>query len=232
MATIAELLRQYMVAMYDPTRGAILMELGHAEELTPTQIARRLGLTANNVYHHMRVLREMGVVDPPRAVPRETYVEKYYRINADLAAAVNSDPEWLDKTQASQTSADRKALFTGMCMTMAQLLMRAARRYQAMDDEAFERKFYETQDIMASVNSMDHEKLVRRLASLRGILAEEWRADAEVRPKDAADDADTPSDGAVARPGRETSANRRNIVLIAALPLLWDEEERPGPTTS
>ncbi len=232
MATIAELLRQYMVAMYDPTRGAILMELGHAEELTPTQIARRLGLTANNVYHHMRVLREMGVVDPPRAVPRETYVEKYYRINADLAAAVNSDPEWLDKTQASQTSADRKALFTGMCMTMAQLLMRAARRYQAMDDEAFERKFYETQDIMASVNSMDHEKLVRRLASLRGILAEEWRADAEARPKDAADDADTPSDGAVARPGRETSANRRNIVLIAALPLLWDEEERPGPTTS
>jgi len=36
MATTAELLRQYMVAMYDPTRGAILMELGHAEELTPT----------------------------------------------------------------------------------------------------------------------------------------------------------------------------------------------------
>ena len=232
MATIAELLRQYMVAMYDPTRGAILMELGHAEELTPTQIARRLGLTANNVYHHMRVLREMGVVDPPRAVPRETYVEKYYRINADLAAAVNSDPEWLDKTQASQTAADRKALFTGMCMTMAQLLMRAARRYQAMDDEEFERKFYETQDIMASVNSMDHEKLVQRLASLRGVFAEEWRADAEARPKDGADDADTPTDGAVANAGRETSANRRNIVLIAALPLLWDEDERLGPTTS
>ena len=217
MAILADLLKRYIVAMYDPTRGAILMELGQEGELTPTQIARRLGVTANNVYHHMRVLRELEVVDPPRAVPRETYVEKYYRINPELAAAVNSDPNWVDKTQADMSSADRKALFCGMFMTMAQLLMRAARRYQAMDDDDFERRFYDTQDIMASVNTMDHAKLQRGLAGLRGMLAEEWSADAEERAEDAA----------AAAAGSVRRADR-NLVLMASLPLLWDDE--PGET--
>ena len=216
MATLADLLKQYIVAMYDPTRGAILMELGQEGELTPTQIARRLGVTANNVYHHMRVLRELGIVDPPRAVPRETYVEKYYRINPELAAAVNSDPDWVDKTQADMSSADRKALFCGMFMTMAQLLMRAARRYQAMDDDDFERRFYDTQNIMASVNTMDQAKLTRRLTSLRGMLAEEWSADADERAQDA-------TDAAAGSPRRHDD---RNLILMASLPLLWDDE--PG----
>ena len=72
MATVTELLRWYIQAMSDPTRGAIMSELYHAGELTPTQLARRLGLTANNIYHHMRVLRKLELVDPPRVVPRET----------------------------------------------------------------------------------------------------------------------------------------------------------------
>lgn len=215
MATRAELLKQYMVAMYDPTRGAILMELGQVGELTPTQIARRLGVTANNIYHHMRVLRELEVVDPPRAVPRDTYVEKYYRINPALAAMVNSDPNWVDNSQEHMTAADRKALFCGMFMTMAQLLMRAARRYQSMDDDDFQRRLYDSQDIMASVNTMDHTKLVRRLAGVRGMLAEEWRADAEAQAS-AADGADA---------GAHTD---RNLVLMASLPLLWDDDEQPG----
>ncbi|HET9109265.1 MAG TPA: winged helix-turn-helix domain-containing protein [Ktedonobacterales bacterium] len=211
MATVAELLRNYIAAISDPTRGAILMELGHAQELTPTQIARRLGMTANNVYHHMRVLREMGVVDPPRAVPRETYVEKYYRVNADLVAAVNSDPEWLDKMQVSLTAADRKALFTGVCMTMAQLLMRAARRYEAMDDDAFDQLVYQRQLGMASINNMRRDKLERRLATLRDMLAKE-QAD---------DRAGAEASGASAS---EAPSAERDTVLMAGLPLFWDDE--------
>lgn len=209
MATVNELLRSYIAAISDPTRGAILMELGHAEELTPTQLARRLGMTANNVYHHMRVLREMGVVDPPRAVPRETYVEKYYRVNADLVAAVNSDPEWLDKMQVSLTAADRKALFTGVCMTMAQLLMRAARRYEAMDDDAFDQLVYQRQLGMASINNMRRDKLERRLATLRDMLAKEQADDrAAVEASEAS----------------EAPSAERDTVLMAGLPLFWDDE--------
>lgn len=207
MGTVAELLRQYIAALSDPTRGAIMVELAHAEELTPTQIARRLGLTANNVYHHMRVLRELGVVDPPRAVPRETYVEKYYRINADLVAAVNSDPEWLDKLQAPMTSADRKALFTGMCMTTAQLLMRAARRYEAMDDDAFDSLVYQRQMGMVSINHLTREQLMRRLASLRAMLAEEHAADAATQQG---------ADAKVPAPP--------HMALMVGLPFIWEDE--------
>lgn len=214
MTTVAELLRRYIEAMTDPTRGAILMELAHAKELTPTQIARRLEMTANNVYHHMRVLRQMDVVDPPRVVPRETYVEKYYRINADLVAAVNSDPEWLDKAQTTLTAADHKALFSGMCMTMAQQLMRAARRYQAMDDDAFERRFFAPQWVMASINTMDRDKLMRRLASLRALLAQEQRDDAEANAANGVDVNDF--------------TGQNNLVLMAGLPLMWDDEVTGG----
>ena len=85
MTATTEFLRGFIRALSDPTRGAILTELEHSGELTATQLARRLGLTANNVYHHMRVLRELKVVGEPRVVPRETYVEKYYQLAPEVA---------------------------------------------------------------------------------------------------------------------------------------------------
>ena len=77
----------------------ILVELNRAGELTGTQIAKRLDLTVNNVYHHLRVMRQLGVIDPPRIVPGDTYVEKYYSINPELRAALRLDPEWYTKAQ-------------------------------------------------------------------------------------------------------------------------------------
>src|SRR5207248_140852 len=88
MPVIAQRLSQYAEAMADPTRGMILVELDRAGELTATQLARRLDLSPNNVYHHMRVLLQLEVVDPPRAVPGDTYVEKYYHINPEIRAAL------------------------------------------------------------------------------------------------------------------------------------------------
>ncbi len=206
MADENALLRQYIKAMSDPTRGAILMELGHAGELTPTQLARRLGLTANNVYHHMRVLRELGVVDPPRAEPRETYVEKYYRVTPPLLALTNNDPYWIDRLQADMTSGDRKALIIGMYLTVARLLTRAARRYEAMDDAAFDELMYQRQLGMVSINNLTREGLERRLAALREIIRKEHEA------REAA--------GA----GEAEGEAERDTVIMTSLPLMWDNE--------
>jgi DNA-binding transcriptional ArsR family regulator len=201
MAALAEQLRSYIVAMAEPTRGAILTELELAGELTPTQIARRLGLTANNVYHHMRVLRRLGVVDPPRAVPRETYVEKYYRVTPELQAAVATDPDWLDRTQATMAPEDRKSLFIGMCLTMAQMLRRAARQYEAMDAEQLDALLVGQQLGMVSINEMGRDQLQRRLKSVRDILHEEYEADRKA--------------GVVKRGPQE------DVVLFAGLPFFW-----------
>src|SRR5262249_13247886 len=101
MAATKDLLQGFIRALSEPTRGAILTELAHEGELTATQLARRLGLTANNVYHHMRVLRELGVVGAPRAAPRETYVEKYYQLAPEMQTLLSGerDPEWFDRAQ-------------------------------------------------------------------------------------------------------------------------------------
>ena len=210
MATGNELLRNYITAMTDPTRGMILMELGHAGELTPTQLARRLGMTANNIYHHMRVLRELGVVDPPRAAPRETYVEKYYRITPELLRLTSGDPFWIDRTQADISPGDRKALLISMYLTAARLLTRAARRYEAMDDAEFDENMYQRELAMVSINDMTRERLTGRLATLRGILRDEHEA------------------SVVAGGAQREPAAEQDVVIMVALPQIWDGDEGDG----
>lgn len=209
MTTATELLRDYIHAVSDPTRGAILMELAHAGELTPTQLGRRLGLSANNVYHHMRVLRKLDVVDAPRIAPRETYVEKYYRLTPDLQAMVSSDPEWLDRIQQELTAEDRKQLFIGMCLTMAQLLQRAARRYAAMDTQAFDTLTHQRMLGMLSISEMRMERLESRLKALREALRQEHEAGLTD---------DEPVDGAMREPPY-------HVALMAGLPFLWGDED-------
>src|SRR5215467_14870572 len=163
MDPLSALLRQYIVGLSDATRGAILTELKHSGELTATQLARRLGLTVNNVYHHMRVLTKLGVVERSRVVPGPTYVEKYYRLQPELREVVTRDPDWLDRTQATMTPAERQQLMIGMCLNMAQLLQRAARRYEQMDAEEFDQMARGQQLLMLSINEVSRERLRARL---------------------------------------------------------------------
>jgi DNA-binding transcriptional ArsR family regulator len=204
VAATKDFLQGLIRALSDPTRGAILTELEHAGELTATQLARRLGLTANNVYHHMRVLRELQVVGEPRVVPRETYVEKYYQLAPEAQAVLGSDPEWLDNAQKGLSATERKELFISMCLEMAQLLQRAARRYAEMDAETFDALMSQRHLGMVSINDMGQKGLESRLKALRDTLRHEHEA------------------GVAA----EEPHSRQHVVLMAGLPFIWDDEER------
>jgi DNA-binding transcriptional ArsR family regulator len=198
MTTVGEQLRQYASAVSDPTRGAILMELNHAGELTATQLARRLGLTPNNVYHHMRVLLQLGVVDPPRPVPGDTYVEKYYHLNPSIRSAVTLDPIWYDEVQKTMTTEDRRAVIVSVCLTMAHLLRQAARRYEEMDAEELDRYARAQQLIMLSIGELSRDRLQFRLNGLRHMLLQE-NEELQKEPS-------PPTD----------------LVLFASLPALWN----------
>jgi DNA-binding transcriptional ArsR family regulator len=203
MTATTEFLRGFIRALSEPTRGAILTELEHSGELTATQLARRLGLTANNVYHHMRVLRELKVVGEPRIVPRETYVEKYYQLAPEVQAVIGSDPEWLDRVQKGMSAEERKALFISMCLTMAQLLQRAARQYAEMDTTAFDALMSQRKLGMLSINEMGQARLESRLKSLRDTLRHEHESGiADEEPR-----------------------SQQHVVLMAGLPFLWEEDE-------
>jgi DNA-binding transcriptional ArsR family regulator len=203
MSATTEFLRAFIRALSDPTRGAILTELEHSGELTATQLAKRLGLTANNVYHHMRVLRELKVVGEPRVAPRETYVEKYYQLAPEAQAVVGSDPEWLDRVQKGLSAEERKELFVSMCLEMAQLLQRAARRYAEMDAEQFDTLIYQRKFGMLSINEMGQTRLQSRLQSLRDTLRHEYESGI----------------------ADEEPLARQHVVLMAGLPFLWNHDE-------
>jgi DNA-binding transcriptional ArsR family regulator len=175
---IGDRLRQYAQAIADPTRGMIVLELDQADELTATQLARRLDLTANNVYHHMRVLLNAGVVDTPRAVPGDTYVEKYYRLNPELRAALRLDQKWFEDVGNALDPADRQALVAGVCMTMSQLLRRAAFSLGAMDAATFDR-YLDERRFYLSINRLGQTQMAQRLKSMRELFDQEDRAFAE-----------------------------------------------------
>jgi ArsR family transcriptional regulator len=77
-----------LAAASDPTRWRILHLLA-AEELCTTHLQDELGLKQNLVSHHLRVLREAGLVD---TAPCGRFT--YYRLRAgaldDLGDAVRS----------------------------------------------------------------------------------------------------------------------------------------------
>jgi DNA-binding transcriptional ArsR family regulator len=179
MISITDQLHQYVEAISEPTRGAILGELHRLGEATPAQLARRLDVPANNIYHHMRVLLRLGVVDPPRAVPSESYVEKYYRVNPRLHGALRLDPDWYRELDRDITAEDRQAALVSTCLTMAILLRAAARHLQRQDPEELDRDIHEHQHVALAVNPLSREQLNFRLAGFNDVLHAEDRKFAE-----------------------------------------------------
>lgn len=198
-SVISDQLRRYATAVTDPTRGTILLELDRSGEATATQLARRLGLTANNVYHHLRVLLELGVVDPPRNVPGPTYVEKFYHITEETRAALHMDLGWYDNTvREGLTQADRKALVVGLCLTLSHLLRQAAREYETLDASELDRAVRDQKLMLLSFNRMSRDRLEARLSALRSLLEQE------------------------AREFAEDTEPRSDLMILAALPLLME----------
>lgn len=194
METVESLLKAYIEALSEPTRASILMEIEKSTELTATQLAKRLDLTANNVYHHLRVIKRFGVLDEPRVVPGPTYVEKYYRLRTELRAAFK-DPGWLDRAQEGLSVPARQAFWCAFAMVTGQLMIRAAKQYQAMAPATWEKTVLQNQSGMISLRELGASQYQKDLEMLRSEI--------------------------VNRPADQGEAHQY-ILLIAALPGIWD----------
>ena len=65
----------------DETRMKMVYLL-RAKELTVSQIAAELGLTTQTIYHHVKRLRECGMIEVTREERVDHLVESYYRATA------------------------------------------------------------------------------------------------------------------------------------------------------
>jgi hypothetical protein len=125
----------------------------------------------------------LGVVDPPRRVPGETYVEKYYRINPELQAALRLDPDWYNEAQKTMTAEDRQALTVGVCLTMANLLRQTAREYGEMDADRFS-QLHDEHAMHLAVNRISRRQLDARLAILHEAFErQDWEFAEDLSPR-------------------------------------------------
>ena len=82
---VPDQLLRTLKAMADPTRLRILRYLAH-EELTPSQLARRLRLRAPTVTHHLNTLRLAGLV----RLTLETKGERHYAARLEALNSMGS----------------------------------------------------------------------------------------------------------------------------------------------
>lgn len=67
----------------DETRRRIIYLL-RAKEMTVSQIAGELNLTPQAIYHHIRKMREAGLVEVAREERVDHFIETYYRATAEI----------------------------------------------------------------------------------------------------------------------------------------------------
>jgi DNA-binding transcriptional ArsR family regulator len=67
----------------DETRRKVIYLL-RAKEMTVSQIAGELNLTPQAIYHHIRKLRDAGMVEVAREERVDHFIETYYRATAEI----------------------------------------------------------------------------------------------------------------------------------------------------
>jgi DNA-binding transcriptional ArsR family regulator len=92
-------------AIADPTRRAILRQLGAGEQ-SVTRLAGQFDVTLSAISQHIRILREVGLV-----TGRKAGRERVYRLNAAPLRSVAEwvafyEPFWTDRLDALETYLD------------------------------------------------------------------------------------------------------------------------------
>src|SRR5207245_10638133 len=67
----------------EPRRRRTMYRL-RAKEMTDSQMAGELNLTPQAIYHHIRKLRDAGMVEVAREERGDHFIETYYRASAEI----------------------------------------------------------------------------------------------------------------------------------------------------
>lgn len=123
----------------DETRRRVIYLL-RAKEMTVSQIAGELNLTPQAIYHHIRKLRDAGMVEVAREERVDHFIETYYRASAEifnLSHGEGSSPHFAEEKAAESIKALSKiGLKVREDPTAAARLVELEKRMEEIGQEA------------------------------------------------------------------------------------------------
>lgn len=147
--------------MADETRRRII-HLLRAKEMTVSQIASDLGLTAQAIYHHIRKLRKAGLVEVSREERTDHFIETYYRAAAEVFQILHGEGKGAQTEDEMTRDALAGLAALGLDVrTDPESVSKATRIMNRLEDccglSKFEAKLAEYDDADFFVKQMMHE---------------------------------------------------------------------------
>ena len=99
-------------ALAHPTRRAIYLALTHSDELSTVQIERQLGVDRYNLYHHMKKLASLDLIENHRDQGRARWWRKAAQI--ELPELLHASPSVQPPTTSSPTQASSEPIPDGL----------------------------------------------------------------------------------------------------------------------
>jgi len=159
------LLDKLMQIFTNSTRAAILYQLTRCKESSATDLAKTLNQKVNNIYYHLRILEDNGIVNPPRSVIKRNYVEKYYSLSERFFASFNVDEHTWRQSQKKLPIEQRIEIAIAGLNLIASILRWRTEEYKQMSYEQMD-KLWSTKEEWVTLSTFTKEQykvLVKRL---------------------------------------------------------------------
>jgi len=159
------LVDKLMQIFANSTRAAILYQLTRYKECSATDLARTLSQKVNNIYYHLRILEDNGIVNPPRSVIKRNYVEKYYSLSERFFASFDVDEYTWRQSQRKLSIEQRIEIAIAGFNLIASILRWRTEEYKQMSYEQMD-KLWNTKEEWVTLSTFTKEQykiLVKRL---------------------------------------------------------------------
>jgi DNA-binding transcriptional ArsR family regulator len=164
-------------AFKNPTKLDILMMLSENESMTVTQMSKLLSTSKANLYHFVSEMVKEGLVLKPEVKVKGNYVEKYYRLNAEVFKGV--DPEEQRKRIKPSSPEEYRELLQSYYLSLSAYFRMSAERISKADETTMGRvsdmvKGEKTLIVYSTLSDEGYEYALSELRRIVKTIIERW----------------------------------------------------------
>lgn len=159
-------------AFANPTKLAIITILSKHEELTVTQLSKYLGISRPNLYLTAKEMVRDGLLQKPRVVVRNNFLEKFYRLNKQTIREI--DPVEQQKRLDSSTPENQTVVLKSMLESMSLFFKLHAEEVARADEKTLNRmaKAVKEKQVLIHYSLIAADTYSEILAKIRQVIEE------------------------------------------------------------